>query len=244
VELSLGIVPIESRSVHWDATFNFSLNRCVLDSLPVPPFPATGVQKKQGESCTQYVGADSLGRLPGDASLGTIGSRIVRQITDLRPDFLLGYSNDFSYKSLKLYYLWDYQAGSWKGYNTITQNDAFKTSGDFIDPRCSGCQTGAQRVAASAKQTLRRSIWPSNYLKLREVALTWEIPSTIVHRVWGSVRFARLSVSGRNLLTFTPYPGMDPETSQSQASLASAAAGEFLAYPPSRTYFFSIDLGF
>ena len=179
-----------------------------------------------------------------NAAIGTIGSRIVRQITDLRPDYLLSWANDLGYRSLKLYFLWDYQAGSWKGYSTITQNDAFKTSGDFVTPRCPTCQTGAQRVAASSKQTLLRSIWPSNYLKLREVALSWELPPSLVHRFWGSSRYARLSLSGRNLLTFTPYPGMDPETSQSQASLASAAAGEFLAYPPSRTFFVSLDLGF
>src|SRR5439155_10338804 len=99
-KLSLGVVPIESRLVHWNATFNFSLNRCVIDSLPVAPFPATGVRKQQGKSCTQYVGADSLGRLPGDAALGTIGSRIVRQITDLRPDYLLSWANDLGYRSL------------------------------------------------------------------------------------------------------------------------------------------------
>ena len=91
---------------------------------------------------------------------------------------------------------------------------------------------------------LMRSIWPSNFLKLREVSLSWELPTSFVHRFWSTSRLARLSVSGRNLLTFTPYPGMDPETSQPQASLASAAPGEFLSYPPSRTFFVSLDLGF
>jgi hypothetical protein len=58
-----------------------------------------------------------------------------------------------------------------------------------------------------------------------------------------SVRTARLSLTGRNLLRFTPYRGLDPEVSNfgRQAIVRNIDVAPF---PPSRDFFFSIDLGF
>jgi hypothetical protein len=51
-------------------------------------------------------------------------------------------------------------------------------------------------------------------------------------------------VSGRNLLTFTPYQGYDPEVQQVARSLAAETSWELWTYPSSRTFFFSIETGF
>jgi TonB-dependent starch-binding outer membrane protein SusC len=52
-----------------------------------------------------------------------------------------------------------------------------------------------------------------------------------------------LSLTGRNLLRFTPYRGLDPEVSNfgRQAIVRNIDVAPF---PPSRSFFFSIDLGF
>jgi hypothetical protein len=57
------------------------------------------------------------------------------------------------------------------------------------------------------------------------------------------VRTARLSLSGRNLLRFTSYKSLDPEVSNfgNQAIIRNIDVAPF---PPSRSFFFSIDLGF
>jgi len=59
-----------------------------------------------------------------------------------------------------------------------------------------------------------------------------------------SARLVRLSVSGRNLLTFTPYRGYDPEVQQVARSLAAETSWELWTYPTSRTFFFSVETGF
>ena len=61
-----------------------------------------------------------------------------------------------------------------------------------------------------------------------------------------SGRAIRLSASGRNLLTFSPYTkvGYDPEVQQVHRSLAVEMSWELWAYPASRSAFFSIDVGF
>src|SRR5262249_54823308 len=114
--LSLNLVPVQSRSIQWNARTNFALNRCIITALPVPTFRSGGVvfgavQTEVGQSCTQIVGHDTLGRLPGDAALGTIGSVVTRKVRDGAPDFNLGFSNDITFKALRLYFLWDYQKG-------------------------------------------------------------------------------------------------------------------------------------
>ena len=52
-----------------------------------------------------------------------------------------------------------------------------------------------------------------------------------------------MSVTGRNLLRFTPYRGLDPEVSNF-ANQAIVRNIDVAPFPPSRSFFFSIDLGF
>jgi TonB-dependent starch-binding outer membrane protein SusC len=254
LEISVSAIPIHTRSFEWNSRVNFWLSRCKLLSLPpeVPPFPATGVRKEPGKSCTQFWGSDSLGRLPGDAQLGAsltpvqaIGSRIVRRIGDLNPNYNMGISNDLTFKGLKLYALLDYQDGGYRSYSTLSsQFDGHKTSVDFVVPSKPGALTGAQRVLVANKCQLCTTFQRSNFLKLREVSLSFDVPPSLVHRVWGGSRYVRLSVSGRNLVTITPYPGTDPETVQTPNSLANSSPGEFLAHPQYRSFWLTIDLGF
>ena len=50
-------------------------------------------------------------------------------------------------------------------------------------------------------------------------------------------------MTGRNLLRFTPYRGLDPEVSNF-ANQAIVRNIDVAPFPPSRSLFFSIDLGF
>jgi hypothetical protein len=54
---------------------------------------------------------------------------------------------------------------------------------------------------------------------------------------------ARVSLSGRNLLTFTSYSGLDPEVS----NFGNQPIGrnyDVAPYPPSRSFWLSVDAGF
>ena len=51
------------------------------------------------------------------------------------------------------------------------------------------------------------------------------------------------TVTGRNLLRFTPYRGLDPEVSNF-ANQAIVRNIDVAPFPPSRSFYFSIDLGF
>ena len=87
----------------------------------------------------------------------------------------------------------------------------------------------------------------SNYLesatffKGREITLSWRAPDA-----WASVIRAsnlRLSVSGRNMFTISDYSGHDPEVSNF-GNQNIARQIDVAPFPPSRSIWFSLDLGF
>jgi hypothetical protein len=85
----------------------------------------------------------------------------------------------------------------------------------------------------------------ASYLKVREATLALDLPQSLVRKVWNSARYMRVSLSGRNLLTITPYEGVDPEARWvAERSIATGLAQELWAYPPSRTFWLTLDLGF
>jgi hypothetical protein len=82
----------------------------------------------------------------------------------------------------------------------------------------------------------------ASFLKLREVSLTYTLPKSAIAAL-GPVSNASVSVSGRNLITFTNYSGLDPEVSNF-GNQPIARNIDVAPYPPSRSFWLSISAGF
>jgi TonB-dependent starch-binding outer membrane protein SusC len=83
----------------------------------------------------------------------------------------------------------------------------------------------------------------ATYLKLREIGVSYNLPNSVFGRLNNRVRSARLTFSGRNLYTWSNYTGLDPEVS----NFGNRAVGrnqDVTPFPPSRSFWLSIDLGF
>ena len=78
--------------------------------------------------------------------------------------------------------------------------------------------------------------------KVREVLIGFRLPDEWVTSIPGA-RTARLSLSGRNLFTFTRYSGLDPEVSNF-GNQAIARNIDVAPFPPSRSFWFTVDVGF
>ncbi|MFN2637044.1 MAG: SusC/RagA family TonB-linked outer membrane protein [Gemmatimonadaceae bacterium] len=80
----------------------------------------------------------------------------------------------------------------------------------------------------------------ANFWKLRELAITATLPQTFAN----SVRASNVSVtlSGRNLKTWTKYTGLDPELNTSSASNFNTA--DFLTQPPTRYWVARLNMTF
>ncbi|HEX2205982.1 MAG TPA: TonB-dependent receptor plug domain-containing protein [Longimicrobium sp.] len=79
----------------------------------------------------------------------------------------------------------------------------------------------------------------ASFVRLREVALTLAAPERVA-RAFGA-RGAELTLAGRNLLTWTPYSGLDPETNGSGVGVAAA---DFATQPVPRSFTTRIDVRF
>ena len=241
-EVAVNLIPIQSSATEWIFRTQFASTRSKIVELPVPTFRGLGFgtalgsfQFEQGASATQIVGNDSL-------SDGTV---VVRKIGDANPDFTMSFVNNLRYKRLRLYGLLDWQNGGSLINLTKFLYDLGQNTADYADPiTYGGLQTtkGANRLRLFPKQTAVY-VEDASFLKLRELTLSFEIPETMVARMGRGIRTAEVSFSGRNLWTHTNYTGMDPEVS----NFGNQPIGrniDVAPFPPSRSYWFSLSLGF
>lgn len=80
----------------------------------------------------------------------------------------------------------------------------------------------------------------ADFLKLRELSLSWRVPQEWAARMAMSSLSVR--IAGRNLYTFTRYDGVDPEVNTTGAGSYSGA--EFYTVPPARRLSLSLSTSF
>jgi TonB-linked SusC/RagA family outer membrane protein len=250
-EASLGITPVATSNFSWVSRTNFSFNRSRIEKLPVPAFIPSNAgfgtslgafYIEQGKSATQIVG--TAGTNPdGSAKLVSLGNSV--------PDFEVSFSNELRYSGLRLYGLLDWRKGQDVVNLTQLLYDAFAISPDYQPPdnnvrpvtECFPDCYGLERLLGYAGGFARGYTQSASFLKLREVSLSYELPESAVHSLFGGAfRSVTFRASGRDLLTFTPYKGLDPEVS----NFGNQQVGrniDVAPYPPSRSFWFGVDLG-
>ncbi len=231
VEIAAAVIPVQNRDVNWFFRTTFAKNHSKITELPVPTFQTGGFgsslgvfQIEEGKSATQILGTDTLSSTTGDQVLG-----------DANPDFRVAFTNTLSWKNLTFHALVDWQQGGNVINLTRLLQDAFSNAPDG--------DAGNDRIGAWASGQAAVYVESATFAKVREVAVSWEMPSRIARSIWGGVRTASVSVSARNLFWFaTPYEGFDPEVSNF-GNQPIARNIDVTPYPPSRTFFFTLTLG-
>ncbi len=237
VEALLDVTPVRRQNYGWTSRTTFAKNVGIVTSLPVPAFTlsqdATGqgvafgagygiARLEEGQSVTQIVGSD--------------GANGVVKKGDAAPNFTMGFTNEFNWKSLRLSTLLDWQKGG--NLVNVTKNvfDAFGLAPDVADG-------GLARINLNDTQGIAQYIEDASFVKLREVALGYDLPASWISRLGGKPRSVKLELSGRNLLTWTKYTGADPEVSNFGNQQISRFI-DLAPFPPSRSFFLTVDVGF
>jgi hypothetical protein len=81
-------------------------------------------------------------------------------------------------------------------------------------------------------------IQDATFTKWRELSVRFGIPESLGNRV-GALKGAALTLSGRNLKTWTDYTGLDPEINEAGGS--NFTQGEFNTQPPVRLWSLRFD---
>ena len=247
IEVGLGYMPIVTSTVQWitRATYTRYRNEVLdLAGLPAfrPPlsgFGGLGVTFVQvGQPMTQLIGRGFCRDFPNEtcSSNGIRTTRTNLKIGDTAPNFRMGFVNDVTWNALNLGVVLDYQnGGSIINLTQFLYDDA-GTAADF------GSAEHTARLEGYNQGVMSPYIEDATFLKLREINVGYELPRSITSRMRG-VSSARLSLAARNLASWQKYSGLDPEV----ANLGSAAVRNNLdvaPYPPSRSFFLTLGLGF
>jgi TonB-linked SusC/RagA family outer membrane protein len=144
------------------------------------------------------------------------------------------------FNSLRLSTLVDAQRG-FKQYNSTEE---FRCGTVFNCPSLYVAGTPlwlqARAIANINFGTAAGYIEDASYVKLREIALTWDVPAQFASRL-GMTRGVSLTLAGRNLHTWTNYTGLDPEINFTTANFTQA---EFLSQPPVKRYIARLNINF
>jgi TonB-linked SusC/RagA family outer membrane protein len=229
IELQLTSTPVQLRNgFQWINTTSFFRNYSKVNSLPVPSFYinaggflGNGVIQV-GRSVSQITGGFSDPN--GDPM----------QIGDVQPDFIVNFSNQINFKRFSVSALFEWSRGGGVGDWTDYQFDV--SPGLLADSALS-----AKRLA-QVNLGLAPYFAPVSYMKLRDLAVSYQLPERWFSWAGGRIQSARLRADGRNLFMWTGYPGLDPEVNFIGNTQVSRGQ-DVTPYPPARSYFFGIDLG-
>ncbi len=200
-------------------------------------------------------------------------SRVDTLLANGTPKFLMSFFNNFAVGPFALNVQVDWRKGGFLSNVTQVNYDDAQTSRDFDEASpCRGFTAPSNPTAATNASCLlpngtvaagdptstlgeyRREllgagiadvyVQDGSFVKLREVTLSYAVPQAFGRKVFGSrASDVRLSLTGRNLLVFTPYWGADPEVSNF-GNQSVRGFVDLAPFPPSRTFFFNIDVGF
>lgn len=174
------------------------------------------------------------------------------------PNFLMGFNTHFTWKDLTLSAVFDWRNGGYfysytsqlltfSGNSTMTQyndrqsfvipNSVKVVNGQYVENNIPITRSNNYNYWNNASNTSMFRSWvlPKDYLKLREITLSYNFPKKLLH----STPFTSVQVSliGRNLFMWTPKRNnfVDPE-STNYGNDISSELGEFATAPTTRTF--------
>ncbi|MFQ5648928.1 MAG: SusC/RagA family TonB-linked outer membrane protein [bacterium] len=247
-EISLGLTPIRGRNLNWTTRFNFFTTESEITELNVDPFNLGGfatflgtMRIEKGLAPTTIVGSESFDE----------NGKVIKPLGDQNPDFNLSWNNNINFGNFELSFLWDWQQGSEIVNLGKLINDIGGTSPDFDEQVTFTLPDGSTVTdkAGIARLTVLGTITApyiedGSYIKLRELALSYAVPNSVVSDLFGGqLSYLRLGIAGRNLIMIADYDGYDPEVSQF-GNVAIGRNIDTTPFPSSRQFYFNVAFGF
>jgi TonB-linked SusC/RagA family outer membrane protein len=200
-----------------------NLRPIIKEGEPVSVFYGTGfIRDAEGNLVVSSTGFPQKVPVSAENPSGEI------KLGDPTPDWLMGVRNSFSYKNATLTFLWDIRKGgdvanitsNWQraqGVPNFTYDRGHMVI--FKGVKGDGTPNDIPVLISEAtyfnnntgnRDIAERFVEDGSWVRLRDVSLSYSLPKKIVDRV--RLKSIDVSVYGRNLLLFTGYTGVDPET--------------------------------
>ncbi|MDO6392112.1 SusC/RagA family TonB-linked outer membrane protein [Pontibacter sp. BT731] len=267
VEVMLNMQPVTNENFTWSVDFNIAKNKATVKELPGTLDRVELSDALVSGSVAQgaaFLGGSLFGingnvwkrNDAGQLLLDNNGYPQVNStnqyIGDRNPDWTGGITNTLTYKTFSFSFLWDIRVGG-DIYNA-TENTLVRSglSTKTLDRGQTRVFEGVIESTGEANtkevvldQNYYQTIYPfqgydfvedGSWLRLRYITLTYNLPT----RMLGKTPISNLQVfgTGRNLLLFTNYSGVDPEVSGSGAGVGGSGSFGFdnLGIPATRGF--------
>lgn len=281
LELMLQVKVVDRNSFRWTSSANFTKSEAQVKELPqgIEQYVVGQSQIYAGGGNTVFYIVKEDGRVGDMYGTGILqhegrdvydqnGIPIrdgeLRYLGNYNPDFVIGFTNQFTYKHFSLGIVIDWRQGgtivsrtkslglssgvlveSLEGREGGIIGDGVVNIGTSDNPNYVENTSSIPAVDYYNQYNNRgneaTALYDASYVKLRQVSLYYHFPVQWVHKFG----LDRLSIGfiGSNLLLFTDNPHFDPELSAMQGSNFAFGVDD-MSYPSSRSWGISIKTNF
>lgn len=268
-EFVLNTVNID-RNFKWNSNFNIAFNKNKVTDLDGQIIQSMIWRVIEGQPIgvfytKEYAGVDpetgdALFYLneTGDKTTTSRAEAANRIVGDPNPDFWGGFTNTFRYGGFDLNVMFQFVYGhdiynhgrQWQadGFGWFDNQTVDFYENHWQEPGDDTYYPQPRFYLGNGYGTSSMLIFDGSYIRLKEVSLGYTIPRRIVQQA--NLENVRIFVRGYNLLTFTEYPGWDPETSApNTADIGTQASNirqgwDFYTAPQPRTITLGLNLSF
>lgn len=247
LELELTVLPVSNRDFTWQSRLIFARERNKVTAMGGRKLMLAGIEDTAGSYAIegQPLGViygtaykrDGQGRM----IIGNDGFPVVSDELQIlgnpNPDWQLGWGNTFEYRRFSLSMLFDYKKGGkmWNGtrnvmnyYGTSKLSADLRNTTNYIFPGVLANGQENNIPVSFYGNNLDENRWvrygrygvgedaieDASYIKLREITLGYRIPLHLSSRK----SWLKVSVYVANILLYSKYKGIDPETNLTGSS--------------------------
>lgn len=169
-------------------------------------------------------------------------------IGDPNPDWIAGLNNNFRYKNFDMNVFFQASVGGdifSYTFLELASGESNATTEVLNAWTPANTNTDIPSAAVREKRITDRFVYDGGYVRLKNLSLGYNLPLDIVNKI--GFNGIRLSLSGQNLLTFTDFPGTDPEASYNSVGSQNSNTNrgfDYGSYPNIRSYTISVNLKF
>ncbi|MBO9634386.1 MAG: TonB-dependent receptor, partial [Chitinophagaceae bacterium] len=275
VEFSLNAKLIEKKDFTWTIGGNISKNYNKVVSLGqltadavsggtndtriIPGYPVGT------NFLVRYVGVDPNDGLPiwldkNGKTTKTFSLDNRLPVGSVIPDFVGGFNSNWTYKGFELGVLFTYAIGGniydgsakrqdgiitdWVMRNDLV--DRWRKPGDITKyPRLTMNTSTYAGLSSEWQYNSTMFLYDADYLRMRELTLSYNLPSQLFKT--GRIRGVKVFATGMNLLTFTKYPGGDPEIARDFSDAQDRNMSPNIMYltpPQQKAFTFGVNVNF
>ncbi|HEY8929564.1 MAG TPA: SusC/RagA family TonB-linked outer membrane protein [Mucilaginibacter sp.] len=254
VELALNTINIKNSSFSWRSGFNLTVPRNKLVAFPNLSTSTYGNFLTVGQPITitkvfHFLDVNPTTGLYEFAGINGPTSN-PDPLTDQNiavntaPSLFGGFENSFQYKGLTLDFLFQFvrqkglndffgnfpgNSNGYAGNQPVSVLDRWRKPGDRAPIQ--QYDANYMNYTSQADATISDAAYTStSFIRLKNLSLSWTLPHGFTDKI--KMRTCSVYMEGQNLLTFTPYKGLDPESAS------------IYTLPPLRVFSFGIKAGF